>query len=835
MSTKRPLPWKQAIAAVERERLRAFNYDESKHKRDSDGKWSSTGGGGKKGGDEKTSKGKGDPRKAIEKIQRQGDAADRARRGPDREPKKDGGANASEAVGTIAKRHLGIDLNAPREGAMVRNTEFHDLHVSTVKDGLVAAYAAGRGASAKSPVPPSHMKALEKIAKDTLKIDTMTPANRDADDFHELGNGNLHDALESAYKVGASKKRGHTKRAPKGDASDKGKTNYGLGKARVKRTPNGTMDEVVHRGKTYYPTGKTGKHMKTGEAGVEVRHYGPDGKGDSRMWVTEDGRISEDDTDNRPKPKPYSRIGDRITSFTDALPRNFKITSPEDGVWIVHDVPIFYETLRDGQHYDDAWLERAAANAFQAESDGHLPPMHVHHRFRADVKASPAGAIRVTGVKPTTYKGRKTRAVFANLIVTHASVAREIAEHRLMWRSPEVSFDEARIVSLALLDHEAPFFEGPMLTVESDVPTGNLHATAFEMVASADEPLVAFSRSGATSRFLYRDEDSPMPHPFEDDKPDENEQMGDAPGGVEGSGGSDAPGGQDKELPEGHKGEGAGATSFGDEEDEDEIPSGDEGEEGGEDFDLDDEGDEDLPPIDSENDMDGQREPLDPNGQPGQNPLLAAMKTTPATLEQSIEALGFLQQLVQKMRGGGMGGQPGTAPVPTEGPSDQMSDRNATTQFTKELAKRDTRIAALEARLEADAQKAKVTAFADAQVARLKGTTVGQRPTLHADLVAFADKYGMDAAQEYAKGLRANAVRVLPSGRPGGLEALAGDDVPDDLKPFQADGPEAYETARQAYVTFQELRSHGMCQGIDFKTFVERQGNSVAVPRHASA
>jgi hypothetical protein len=567
---------------------------------------------------------------------------------------------------------------------------------------------------------------------------------------------------------------------------------------------------------------------------------------------------------------------ERLKPQQSVLPRNFKLTNPEPGVWIVHDVPIFYETVRDGDHYDSSWMGRAVANSFQAQNeDGHLAPMHVHHRFRPDLQAFAAGAVRVTGSRSTRYKGRQTTAIFGDLIVTHENIAREIAEHRLMWRSPEVSFSEARIVSLALLDHEAPFFEGPVLTVETEdgatVPLGAKADTAFQMVADPEDCVVAFSRSGSLTRALFRDGEAmtyPIPRRFEEDDPkdagcpkaafcdDKNAEEGkdveqmmdgghDAPGGSENSGGTDAPGGTDQEKPkgfndgvdsgeEGNTGEGEGPgdaenkpTGFED-DDEDDSSS-----DGPPQIDGDGDADEGLA-IPSEGDADGQRDPVDANGQPAGNPLMEAMQNTPATLEQSIEALGFLQSLVQKMKGGPAApGQdagvqpPAQPPIPTEGPSDQMSKDSKTIQQFSELKGKVTALEANEAKRKKDAS---IATFADTACERLKGTTVGQDPSLRSTLIQFANEHGLSAAQTYAEGLRKHAFAVAPSG--GRTMSMLADDVPDELKVFQAEGPEAYERASGLYAQFQDLQAHGMCLGINFKTFAEREAKGVTVPRH---
>lgn len=509
------------------------------------------------------------------------------------------------------------------------------------------------------------------------------------------------------------------------------------------------------------------------------------------------------------------------------IPKNFKITNPEPGVWVVHDVPVFYECVRDGDHYDDSWLRRAFENAKQAEVDGHLAPLHVHHRFRPDHQAFAAGTMRVTGIRKTTYKGRPTLACFYDLIVTREHVAREISENKLLWRSPEVSFNEARIVSLALLDHEAPFFEGPMTTVQGDVPDGS-SVPIFQFALEGTSPVIAFSRSNGLTRTLFRCE-SNMTYPIKtspaDPKKEEPEvkQMGDgqdAPGGSAAPGsGQDAPGGTDKKKPDGAEGGEKPAESKGDgaptqmgDDDKDMPPAPDAGDEtpqpeGGDD------GDQGLEGLDVGDD-----------GQPAGNELLDALQTTPATLEQCLEALGFLQDLVNRMKG--VGGD--QLPPSSEGPMDQMSTKpDDIQQFEKRLAKQQGEIDGLRQAAE-DRQKAdEVRAFASEAVKKFAGSNIGQDPELEGKLVKFASEHGVEAAKEYVAGLEAARVPLANFSGKDPLKAIAGDDVPDELKHFANDSPERYEQARRLHPVWSQLQAKGICRDIDFQTFVKREREPV--------
>lgn len=52
---------------------------------------------------------------------------------------------------------------------------------------------------------------------------------------------------------------------------------------------------IQHDGKSYFHTGKSGKHMQTGEDAYEFRHSGDDDRPtDQRVWVTKTGHLMND-------------------------------------------------------------------------------------------------------------------------------------------------------------------------------------------------------------------------------------------------------------------------------------------------------------------------------------------------------------------------------------------------------------------------------------------------------------------------------------------------------------------------------------------------------------
>lgn len=203
------------------------------------------------------------------------------------------------------------------------------------------------------------------------------------------------------------------------------------------------------------------------------------------------------------------------------------------GKFTIHQVEIFCACNRDGDVFDDAWIKKAVANAMQQQRGGYLPPLHVrHHEPSTDANDSvrAAGVFQITGTAPIMLKGGRRTAIMANLIITDSAIKDEILDMRLPYRSVEIfDIDNPAIDGLALLDHEAPFLELPMLMVaqleaedQQDMQTadtvipGVSPGTLVRMTGvtirrswladriPGDGPVVAFLKSGKHLRLLFR-------------------------------------------------------------------------------------------------------------------------------------------------------------------------------------------------------------------------------------------------------------------------------------------------------------------------------------------
>lgn len=196
------------------------------------------------------------------------------------------------------------------------------------------------------------------------------------------------------------------------------------------------------------------------------------------------------------------------------------------GHLVVHDVPIFVECKRGDTHFNAEWLTAAVERALAAEAEGYMPPLHIRHHGE-DTPAEPAGFFRITKLAPITFKGDEIQAIYADLVVTQPWVEDDVLSMRLPYRSVEIfNVDIPAINSLALLNHEPPYLELPMLMVEQpgdpagagepglSVPTSEqLVRLADARIAnpwradgySAAEPVVACFRHGNAAHFFTQD------------------------------------------------------------------------------------------------------------------------------------------------------------------------------------------------------------------------------------------------------------------------------------------------------------------------------------------
>ncbi len=202
--------------------------------------------------------------------------------------------------------------------------------------------------------------------------------------------------------------------------------------------------------------------------------------------------------------------------------------TPQGKALIVHRVPIFCECERPDHDisFDRDWIGQAVEAAKRGESEGYLPPLHVvHHGSGEPVRR--AGMFRVTGTGSIQLHGTPRLAIFADLIVTDPAAIEDVLAGRLPYRSVEIfKRDVAKIDTLALLEHEAPYLELPLLMISKlrDGDSSLAKDFTFQRFALSDSSsLVAFSQSGGAARLLFRNEGSESVMADYEDKKDEKE------------------------------------------------------------------------------------------------------------------------------------------------------------------------------------------------------------------------------------------------------------------------------------------------------------------------
>lgn len=189
----------------------------------------------------------------------------------------------------------------------------------------------------------------------------------------------------------------------------------------------------------------------------------------------------------------------------------YRAVRAADGTLTIRDVPIFVECKRGDHDFDVTWIKSAVSQAMQAELEGYYPPLHVkHHVVALNDPVRAAGYFRITGTKRITFKGEPKVAVLADLVVTDPAVGIDILSKRLPYRSVEI-FDakKPQLNSLALLDHEAPFLELPMLSVSSVLDHSQVATFQSEQHEWPSSPLLAepvFFQRGKGGAIMFADD-----------------------------------------------------------------------------------------------------------------------------------------------------------------------------------------------------------------------------------------------------------------------------------------------------------------------------------------
>ena len=172
-----------------------------------------------------------------------------------------------------------------------------------------------------------------------------------------------------------------------------------------------------------------------------------------RMERGERGQVLlfADEPDESELPKAETAIAGYTASFD----RGSK-------TWTIHDVPVFSVHVDDRheepENYDLAWLLSAVeVGKAREKSDGYLEPQHTQHNPSPEVTF--AGKFRLTVVRSLNYEGVATPTIYADLVEIPDEQYQAIKGGNFPYRSVEiVGPEKPEILSLALLDHEVPYF-----------------------------------------------------------------------------------------------------------------------------------------------------------------------------------------------------------------------------------------------------------------------------------------------------------------------------------------------------------------------------------------
>ncbi len=178
-----------------------------------------------------------------------------------------------------------------------------------------------------------------------------------------------------------------------------------------------------------------------------------------------------------------------------------------DGTYLIRDVEVFPTCVRrakapDGTvvtlDYDQNWIADALREGIQADADGHLYPLHIHHHGDPDNAPVEIGAVRLTREGVCVVKGEARNCLFADLIVTDPEAFQRIRGKRLRYRSVETSYAKRKIKSVSMLDHQPPFHELAMVTLAEE-PENVTNGDAERMHAAGSAAAgVAFGADGST-------------------------------------------------------------------------------------------------------------------------------------------------------------------------------------------------------------------------------------------------------------------------------------------------------------------------------------------------
>jgi hypothetical protein len=169
-----------------------------------------------------------------------------------------------------------------------------------------------------------------------------------------------------------------------------------------------------------------------------------------------------------------------------------------DGTWNVRGVPLLAVHKRFGQDFDRPWLEAALERAQVLYARQYVGPLHVHHHSLFSGNVYQAGSFMPTAIKDLVFGDleQAVPVIVGDLLKIPAGVYSALRRGDLPYLSVELDpdFTRPKINSVALLEHEAPYFPFPLLTVGGERPNASIEE---RMRASA--PLFYSADRGAST------------------------------------------------------------------------------------------------------------------------------------------------------------------------------------------------------------------------------------------------------------------------------------------------------------------------------------------------
>ena len=206
--------------------------------------------------------------------------------------------------------------------------------------------------------------------------------------------------------------------------------------------------------------------------------------------------------------------------FKDATNNTAQVIAPyvaeqqPDGKWRIKDIPVFAEHNRDGLDFDVDWMTSAIKKHASRRKEGYQPPLHINHHAPGE-RVQAAGHFELTRVEQRMYEGKPTAVLLADLTDVPDQIYEEIEKGKLPYRSVEIlDVSRPEIDSLALLDHEVPYFR--FRNLKPDV----VNRLPEEVHRFAGEPMLLYHKrgSGAGAIYTFNDEESKVAKQYKDDE-----------------------------------------------------------------------------------------------------------------------------------------------------------------------------------------------------------------------------------------------------------------------------------------------------------------------------